>query len=156
MVITERGCARQVYQYQALERGKWKTITTIMEETYTSGCVKDSDWAEHMATDTEYCYCDHNRCNDDSLLAQADQDEEEEDPLRSDYQDNLLESNGLQVGDDISVRKVYISLSPQLASHGIEEKNFYNLTSQNKSSQTSCHSKTFLPFLLIILTLIAL
>jgi len=139
VVITERGCARQVYQYQALERGKWKTITTIMEETYTSGCVKDSDWAEHMATDTEYCYCDHSRCNDDSLLAQADQDEEEEDPLRSDYQDNLLESNGLQ-----------------LASHGIEEKNFYNLTSQNKSSQSSCHSKTFLPFLLIILTLIAL
>ena len=78
MVITERGCAKQVYQYQALERGKWKTITTIMEETYTSGCLKDSDWAEHLATDTEYCYCDHSRCNDDTLLAQGQEKEEEE------------------------------------------------------------------------------
>ena len=73
MVITERGCAKQVYQYQALERGKWKTITTIMEETYTSGCLKDSDWAEHLATDTEYCYCDQARCNDDRLLEQGEQ-----------------------------------------------------------------------------------
>ena len=95
MVITERGCAKQVYQYQALERGKWKTITTIMEETYTSGCLKDSDWAEHLATDTEYCYCDQARCNDDRLLEQGEQGEEG--PLRSDYQDNFLESNGLQV-----------------------------------------------------------
>ena len=102
MVITERGCAKQVYQYQALERGKWKTITTIMEETYTSGCVRDSDWAEHLATDTEYCYCDHNRCNDDRLLAQGEEEEGEEEgeegsPLRSDYQHNFIESNGLQV-----------------------------------------------------------
>ena len=99
MVITERGCAKQVYQYQALERGKWKTITTIMEETYTSGCLKDSDWAEHLATDTEYCYCDHNRCNDDRLLEQGDQ--EQEGPLKSDYQHNFIESNGLQVGDEL-------------------------------------------------------
>ena len=97
MVITERGCAKQVYQYQALERGKWKTITTIMEETYTSGCVRDSDWAEHLATDTEYCYCDHSRCNDDSLLNQGEEGGEGS-PLRSDYQDNFIESNGLQVG----------------------------------------------------------
>ena len=84
-----------MYQYQALERGKWKTITTIMEETYTAGCVRDSDWAEHRATDTEYCYCDKERCNDNSLLGE---EEEEEGPIRSDYQDNLIESNGLQVG----------------------------------------------------------
>ena len=99
VVITERGCAKQVYQYQALERGKWKTITTIMEETYTSGCLKDSDWASHLATDTEYCYCDHARCNDDTLLAQGQEKEEEEgeSPLRSDYQHNFIESNGLKV-----------------------------------------------------------
>ena len=90
VVITERGCAKQVYQYQALERGKWKTITTIMEETYTSGCVKDSDWAEHRATDTEYCYCQEDRCNNNTGV-------EEEEPIRSDYQDNFIESHGLQV-----------------------------------------------------------
>merc|ERR1719195_2501865 len=78
VVITERGCAKQVYQYQALERGKWKTITTILEETYTEGCVKDSEWAEHRATDTEYCYCHQDRCN-----AVTNQEvEEEEGPIR--------------------------------------------------------------------------
>merc|ERR1719195_2114110 len=121
VVITERGCAQQVYQYQALERGKWKTITTILEETYTAGCVKDSEWAEHRATDTEYCYCHQDRCND--LTNQ--EEEEEEGPIRSDYQDNFIESHGLQV-----------------ASHGIEERNFYNLTSeiQNKSTGSSCQT----------------
>ena len=93
VVITERGCAQQVYQYQALERGKWKTITTILEETYTAGCVKDSEWAEHRATDTEYCYCHQDRCND----VTNQEVEEEEGPIRSDYQDNFIESHGLQV-----------------------------------------------------------
>ena len=97
VVITERGCAKQVYQYQTLERGKWKTITTIMEETYTSGCVKDSDWADHRATDTEYCYCDNDRCNDNIILDVDEKEEEEESPIRSDYQHNFIESNGLQV-----------------------------------------------------------
>ena len=115
MVITERGCAKQVYQYQALERGKWKTITTIMEETYTSGCVRDSDWAEHLATDTEYCYCDHNRCNDDSLLNQGEEGEEvgEGGPLRSDYQHNFIESNGLQVGAAVLIFQRFSLIFPR-------------------------------------------
>ena len=35
VVIRERGCAKQVYSYQDLERGQWRTVTTVMEETYT-------------------------------------------------------------------------------------------------------------------------
>ena len=35
MVIRERGCAKQVYSYQDLDRGQWRTVTTVMEETYT-------------------------------------------------------------------------------------------------------------------------
>lgn len=134
VVITERGCAKQVYQYQALERGKWKTITTIMEETYTSGCVKDSDWAEHRATDTEYCYCQEDRCNNNTGV-------EEEEPIRSDYQDNFIESHGLQI-----------------ASQGIEEINFYNVTSQSHNNSAKSSGQTFnlgssllIPFAIMVL-----
>ena len=30
VVIVERGCAKQAYEHQALVRGKWRTIVTIM------------------------------------------------------------------------------------------------------------------------------
>ena len=39
MVIRERGCAKQVYSYQDLERGQWRTVTTVMEETYTRSLI---------------------------------------------------------------------------------------------------------------------
>ena len=61
VTIQERGCAHQVYTYQNLDRGQWRTVTTILEDTYTSGCIKDREWAEHLATDTEWCYCDTDR-----------------------------------------------------------------------------------------------
>ena len=32
VVIVERGCAQQSYQHQALVRGKWRTVTTVLEE----------------------------------------------------------------------------------------------------------------------------
>jgi len=64
VVIIERGCAMQAYEHQALVRGKWRTIITIMEEAYSPGCVTDRDWAGSLASDTEYCYCDDDRCND--------------------------------------------------------------------------------------------
>ena len=61
VTIQERGCAHQVYTYQNLDRGQWRTVTTILEDTYTPGCIKDREWAEHLATDTEWCYCDTDR-----------------------------------------------------------------------------------------------
>eukprot|EP00090_Calanus_glacialis_P006439 TRINITY_DN15012_c0_g1_i1.p1 TRINITY_DN15012_c0_g1~~TRINITY_DN15012_c0_g1_i1.p1 ORF type:complete len:210 (-),score=20.47 TRINITY_DN15012_c0_g1_i1:129-758(-) len=64
VVIVERGCAMQAYEHQALVRGKWRTIITIMEEAYSTGCVSDREWAGALASDTEYCYCDEDRCND--------------------------------------------------------------------------------------------
>ena len=39
VVIRERGCAKQVYSYQDLERGQWRTVTTVMEETYTRSLI---------------------------------------------------------------------------------------------------------------------
>jgi len=64
VVIIERGCAMQAYEHQALVRGKWRTIINIMEEAYSPGCVTDREWAGSLASDTEYCYCDQDRCND--------------------------------------------------------------------------------------------
>lgn len=61
VVIIERGCAMQAYEHQALVRGKWRTIITIMEEAYSTGCVTDREWAGSLASDTEYCYCDTDR-----------------------------------------------------------------------------------------------
>ena len=61
VVIRERGCAKQVYSYQSLDRGQWRTVTTVMEETYSSGCVEDREWAGQLATDTQWCYCDTDR-----------------------------------------------------------------------------------------------
>ena len=87
VVIVERGCAQQSYQHQALVRGKWRTVTTVMEEVlrhnmqyshesnhnpdlinclqvYTSGCLTDREWAGPLSSDTEYCYCKGDKCND--------------------------------------------------------------------------------------------
>ena len=36
VVIVERGCAQQSYQHQALVRGKWRTVTTVLEEVSSS------------------------------------------------------------------------------------------------------------------------
>jgi len=63
VVIVERGCAQQSYQHQALVRGKWTTVTTVLEEVYTSGCLTDREWAGPLSSDTEYCYCKEDRCN---------------------------------------------------------------------------------------------
>jgi len=62
-VIVERGCAQQSYQHQALVRGKWRTVTTVLEEVYTSGCLTDREWAGPLSSDTEYCYCKEDKCN---------------------------------------------------------------------------------------------
>jgi len=59
----ERGCAQQSYQHQALVRGKWRTVTTVLEEVYTSGCLTDREWAGPLSSDTEYCYCKEDKCN---------------------------------------------------------------------------------------------
>ena len=89
----ERGCAQQSYQHQALVRGKWRTVTTVLEEVshcpssssyfphfptlllvifiiihlilkvYTSGCMTDREWAGPLSSDTEYCYCKEDKCN---------------------------------------------------------------------------------------------
>jgi len=67
VVIAERGCAMQAYTYQTMVRGNWRTITTIMEETYTTGCVTDNEWAGSLASNTEYCYCDTDRCNQEMV-----------------------------------------------------------------------------------------
>ena len=40
VVIVERGCAQQSYQHQALVRGKWRTVTTVLEEV--SHCPSSS------------------------------------------------------------------------------------------------------------------
>ena len=77
-----------MYSYQSLERGQWRTVTTVMEETYTSGCVEDTEWAEHLATETKWCYCDQDLCN-----GHQDQDE----PQHYEYQDNFIEGHGLKV-----------------------------------------------------------
>jgi len=63
VVIVERGCAKQAYEHQALVRGKWRTIVTIMEDIYTPGCLSDKEWAGDLSSNTEYCYCDKDRCN---------------------------------------------------------------------------------------------
>jgi len=63
VVIVERGCAQQSYQHQALVRGKWRTVTTVLEEVYTSGCLTDREWAGPLSSDTEYCYCKEDKCN---------------------------------------------------------------------------------------------
>jgi len=63
VVIVERGCAQQSYQHQALVRGKWTTVTTVLEEVYTSGCLTDREWAGPLSSDTEYCYCKEDKCN---------------------------------------------------------------------------------------------
>ena len=61
MVIRERGCAKQVYSYQSLERGQWRTVTQVVEETYEPGCLEDTEWAGQLATRTQWCYCDQDR-----------------------------------------------------------------------------------------------
>jgi len=63
VVIVERGCAQQSYQHQALVRGKWRTVTTVLDEVYTSGCLTDREWAGPLSSDTEYCYCKEDKCN---------------------------------------------------------------------------------------------
>ena len=90
----------QVYSYQSLERGQWRTVTTVMEETYTSGCVEDTEWAEHLATETKWCYCDQDLCN-----GYQDQDE----PQPYEYQNNFIEGHGLKVCSLLSdtVQKLY-------------------------------------------------
>jgi len=70
VVIVERGCAQQSYQHQALVRGKWRTVTTVLEEVYTSGCLTDREWAGPLSSDTEYCYCKEDKCN--SQLQEGD------------------------------------------------------------------------------------
>jgi len=70
IMIVERGCAMQAYEHQALVRGKWRTIIDIMEEAYQTGCVTDREWAGSLASDTEYCYCDTDRCNEKMGRAQ--------------------------------------------------------------------------------------
>ena len=59
-----------------------------IEEAYiiTSGCVTDTEWAEQLATHTEWCHCREPRCNGDTGL-----------PQHSDYQHNHVDSSGLQV-----------------------------------------------------------
>merc|ERR1711936_1190300 len=47
----------------ALVRGKWRTVTTVLEEVYTSGCLTDREWAGPLSSDTEYCYCQEDKCN---------------------------------------------------------------------------------------------
>jgi len=111
VVITERGCAKQVYSYQSLERGQWRTVTTVMEETYTSGCVEDTEWAEHLATETKWCYCDQDLCN-----GYQDQDE----PQPYEYQDNFIEGHGLKI-----------------SSQSIDDSNFYNVSENTDAFYSS-------------------
>ena len=51
-----------------------------------SGCVTDTEWAEQLATHTEWCHCREPRCNGDTGQ-----------PRHSDYQHNHVDSSGLQV-----------------------------------------------------------
>jgi len=76
VVIVERGCAQQSYQHQALVRGKWRTVTTVLEEVYTSGCLTDREWAGPLSSDTEYCYCQEDKCNGQLQVETAAADEE--------------------------------------------------------------------------------
>jgi len=32
-------------------------------QVYTSGCLTDREWAGPLSSDTEYCYCQEDRCN---------------------------------------------------------------------------------------------
>lgn len=119
VVIRERGCAQQVYTYQSLERGQWRTVTSVMEETYAPGCLEDTEWAGQLATETQWCYCDTDRCNDANDAGgekkEIDVDIEEDPPQYSDYQHNFIESGGLKI-----------------SSQSVSELNFYNF-SQNAS-----------------------
>jgi len=63
MLITERGCAKQSYSYQTLIRGKWKTVTDIMDTIQEEVCFRDYTWADRLGSGTEYCYCNSDRCN---------------------------------------------------------------------------------------------
>ena len=62
VVIRERGCAKQVYSYQDLERGQWRTVTTVMEETYTRSLLRASlilcwsynVWRKHLLVPSPY------------------------------------------------------------------------------------------------------
>jgi len=90
VVITERGCAQQAYQHQALIRGKWRMVTTILEEVYSSGCLTDREWAGPLSTDTEYCYCDQDRCNNQT------QDSSQLDSL------SLLQTNLTSLQEEVS------------------------------------------------------
>lgn len=131
VVIRERGCAKQVYSYQSLDRGQWRTVTTVMEETYSSGCVEDREWAGQLATDTQWCYCDTDRCNDanddgdENVDGDNDTDIEEDLPQYSDYQHNFIEGGGLKI-----------------SSQSVSEMNFYNLSQNaNFNNRTTEKSK---------------
>merc|ERR1712126_557800 len=47
-------------------------VTTVQEEVYTPGCMTDRDWAGPLSSDTEYCYCDQDRCNDRNQVSKLE------------------------------------------------------------------------------------
>ena len=69
---------------------------------YYSGCVTDTEWAEQLATHTEWCHCREPRCNGDT-----------EQPRHSDYQHNHVDSSGLQVTNTLIVESVKVSEQEQ-------------------------------------------
>ena len=60
-----RGAQRNICS--VISRGKksllddWSIIPPT--QVYTSGCLTDREWAGPLSSDTEYCYCQEDKCN---------------------------------------------------------------------------------------------
>merc|ERR1711953_135864 len=109
VVIVERGCAQQSYQHQALVRGKWRTVTTVLEEVYTSGCMTDREWAGPLSSDTEYCYCQEDKCN------------------------GQMQGDTVADEEPRKASSTYNATSPDSLPHPIDSQLFYNLMKSGTS-----------------------
>jgi len=130
VVIVERGCAQQSYQHQALVRGKWRTVTTVLEEVYTSGCMTDREWAGPLSSDTEYCYCKEDKCNNSQTQ-------------EGDF--NTAEAvNGTDFNSTETSSELY--LEPESLPHPRNTRLFYNMM------RSGCHKSSPILSLLLMLS----
>ena len=104
-------------------------------QVYTSGCLTDREWAGPLSSDTEYCYCQEDKCNGQLQVGFS---------CSNNWSESIMKHLQVDTAADEETRKAngtYTATSPDNLTdslpHPINTKLFYNLMKSGSSELIS-------------------
>ena len=123
----------------------WSTIPPT--QVYTSGCLTDREWAGPLSSDTEYCYCQEDKCNGQLQVGFL---------CSNKWSQSIMRQFQVETAADEETRKAnstYNATSPENFTdslpHPINTQLFYNLMKSGSSELISAASLMTLCVLIV-------